>query len=451
MLVKGMSRVLVSALALLGAAAPPAATAAKIQLDTNVIYKLETMLERENLWEITTNNIGMVVKDGGFTWGDAEKTSVRGGYKVLVQFQGLRIWEVLVRFESNHVGRVEAFFYNRGDAGNLNATEFNALLAKVTGALSNWTGTAAAPLPDLDGPARTKIQHAIWKRSASRLELEWSVTKPHVQNGKRVEYRSEFIRLKALPLAVATNVSAKPVLGRPTPPPGRTAADLKKRIRTEENGDVYVGDVPMVDQGEKGYCAAAVMARVMGYFGLDFDMHQAAQVAGTKSSGGTQGSSMIDALKRISQKNSMRLVGVEDLDLHRLLADYNRAAQTAKKEKVKLEHDLGNVFDAMEGELVKQVRTKRQTEVNKFKNDVTKNVDLGIPLIWDVHLGWIPEEFVLPQTKGGHLRMIIGYNKKTDDILYTDSWGPRHALKRMPAVDAWTITTGLFVVKPNSL
>jgi hypothetical protein len=58
---------------------------------------------------------------------------------------------------------------------------------------------------------------------------------------------------------------------------------------------------------------------------------------------------------------------------------------------------------------------------------------------------------VLPQTKGGHLRMIIGYNKKTDEILYTDSWGPRHALKRMPAANAWTITTGLFVVKPNSL
>jgi hypothetical protein len=438
--------------ALLGVALCMApAQAAKKELDTNIVYRLETMLERENLWETTPENFGFVVRDGGFSWGDAAKTSARGGVNVLVKFQDLRIWEVLVQFESNRMERVDAYFYNRGDVGNLTATEFTALLAKVTGALSNWTGAAAAALPDVDGPARTKIQRAAWKRGPTKLELEWSVTKPHVQNGKRVDYRSEFIRLKALPLAAATNAPAKMVTGRPAPAPGRTAAELKKRVRTEENGDVYIGDVPMVNQGEKGYCAAAVMARVMGYFGLDFDMHQAAQIAGTKSSGGTSGSSMLDALKRISQKNSMRLVGVEDLDLHRLLADYNRAAQTAKKEKVKLERDLGNVFDAMEGELVKQVRTKRQSEVNKFKTDVAKNVDIGIPLIWDVHLGWIPEEFVLPQTKGGHLRMIIGYNKKTDEILYTDSWGPRHALKRMPADNAWTITTGVFVVKPNSL
>ena len=451
---KRMERVGTLALALLGAAllaAPPAAQAAKKELDTNTIYKLETMLEREDLWEVTTNNIGNVGKDGGFSWGDAAKTSVRGGVNVLIQFQELRVWEVLVNFESNHVGRVEAFFYNRGDAGDLAAPAFNALLAKISGALSNWTGTAAAPLPDVDGPARTKIQHTAWKRGTARLELEWSVTKPHVQSGKRVDYRSEFIRLKVLPLAAATNAAARPVAGRPGPVPGRTAADLKKHIRTEENGDVYVGDVPMVDQGDKGYCAAAVMARVMGYYGLDFDMHQAAQIAGTKSTGGTGGANMIDALKRISQKSSMRLVVIEEADYQRWIADYNRAAQSAHKEKVKLEHDLGKVFDVMDGDLVRQIRTKRSSELNKFKNDIAKSTDLGMPLIWGVHIGFVKEEFLLPQTKGGHMRMIIGYNKNTGDVLYTDSWGPRHALKRLPLADAWTITTGVYAVRPNNL
>ena len=430
---------------------PPAAQAAKKELDTNTIYKLETMLESEELWQLTTNNIGSVIHDGGFTWGDAAKTSVRGGVQVLIKFQNLRVWEVLVNFESNHVGRVEAFFYNRGDAGDLTAPAFTELLAKISGALSNWTGAAATALPDLDGPARTKIQHSAWKRGATRLELEWSVTKPHVQNGKRVEYRSEFIRLKALPLAAATNAVARPATGRPGPVPGRTAADLKKHIRTEENGDVYVGDVPMVDQGEKGYCAAAVMARVMGYYGLDFDMHQAAQIAGTKSTGGTGGANMIDALKRISQKNSMRLVIVEEADYLRWIADYNRAAQSAHKEKVKLEHDIGKAFDVMDSELVQQIRTKRSSELTKFKSDIVKNTDLGMPLIWSVHLGFVKEEFLLPQTKGGHMRMIVGYNKNTGDVLYTDSWGPRHALKRLPLADAWTITTGVYVVKPNNL
>jgi hypothetical protein len=78
-------------------------------------------------------------------------------------------------------------------------------------------------------------------------------------------------------------------------------------------------------------------------------------------------------------------------------------------------------------------------------------VDLGIPLIWDVYLGLVKEEFLLPQERGGHLRLIIGYNKKSGDILYTDTWGPRHECKQMTLADALTMTFGLYVIKPNSL
>jgi hypothetical protein len=46
------------------------------------------------------------------------------------------------------------------------------------------------------------------------------------------------------------------------------------------------------------------------------------------------------------------------------------------------------------------------------------------------------------------MRLIIGYNTKTQEVLYTDSWGAGHELKRMAAADAWTITTGLTSVEP---
>jgi hypothetical protein len=62
-------------------------------------------------------------------------------------------------------------------------------------------------------------------------------------------------------------------------------------------------------------------------------------------------------------------------------------------------------------------------------------------------LGIVPEQNA-PRTLGGHMRLIIGYNDQTGEILYTDSWGPGHELDRMSAGDAWTITTGLNTIEP---
>ena len=422
-------------------------------VESTEAFLLDTTLARPDLWQITTNDFASVIQNGGFCWVDKEQTRARGGQEVPLHFRNQRIWEALVQFESGHISRVDLSFYNHGDAGDLNAKAFTTLLEKITASLTNWTGLAAAPLPDVLGAARTKIQHVAWTKPPTRLELEWSVTKPHVLNGRQVEYRSEFIRLKLQPIAALVAERAS----LPKPLIARNAITLKAHVQTATNGASIIRDVPMVDQGDKGYCAAAVMARVMGYYGMDFDMHQAAQVAGTESKGGTKGESLRDALKRIALKNNLHFLAIQSLDTHefqRMCTDYNHLAALAHKPKASLEqadYKLDNLLDAMEGDLLRQARTKRPADLAKFKTDVARYIDLGIPLIWDVYLGLVKEEFLLPQDRGGHLRLIIGYNKKTGDIFYTDTWGPRHACKQMPLGDAVTMTFGLYVIKPNSL
>ena len=44
--------------------------------------------------------------------------------------------------------------------------------------------------------------------------------------------------------------------------------------------------------------------------------------------------------------------------------------------------------------------------------------------------------------------MIIGYNPKTSQVIYTDTWGPGHERKVMSVSDAWTISTALYTIKP---
>jgi hypothetical protein len=64
-----------------------------------------------------------------------------------------------------------------------------------------------------------------------------------------------------------------------------------------------------------------------------------------------------------------------------------------------------------------------------------------------VDLGIVPEEG-LPQKSGGHLRLIIGYNTAKGELLYTDSWGPGHDLKRMSLEDAWLMNSFSLLLTP---
>ena len=103
----------------------------------------------------------------------------------------------------------------------------------------------------------------------------------------------------------------------------------------------------------------------------------------------------------------------------------------------------------MKPEIYKEVRMKSAADFGRFQRDIQRNIDEGVPLLWSVHLGIIRESNS-PQPTGGHMRIILGYNQATSEILYSDSWGQGHEEKRMPMDDAWTITNGLSILQPLS-
>jgi hypothetical protein len=70
-----------------------------------------------------------------------------------------------------------------------------------------------------------------------------------------------------------------------------------------------------------------------------------------------------------------------------------------------------------------------------------------VPVLWGVTLGLYPEPG-LPQSGGGHMRLIIGYNAKTHEILYSDTWGAGHELKRMGEDKAFAMTHDAFFLRP---
>ena len=82
------------------------------------------------------------------------------------------------------------------------------------------------------------------------------------------------------------------------------------------------------------------------------------------------------------------------------------------------------------------------------RKQIRDNIDAGTPLLWALQVGVFPERGI-PQQGGGHMRIVIGYNQKTDEVIYTDSWGPGHEFKRMSTANAYTATMHLITLKPS--
>ena len=93
------------------------------------------------------------------------------------------------------------------------------------------------------------------------------------------------------------------------------------------------------------------------------------------------------------------------------------------------------------------MRPKNKSDISRFQRQVQTHLDEGVPLLWTVLLGFTKEPGI-PQNAGGHMCLIIGYNTQKEEILFSDSWGAGHELKRMSAADAWTITTGALTIEP---
>ena len=101
----------------------------------------------------------------------------------------------------------------------------------------------------------------------------------------------------------------------------------------------------------------------------------------------------------------------------------------------------------MKAEDLKETEEGFKAYVEKVAEDVKASVDQGMPVFWGVTLGKFPERGI-PQAAGGHMRLIIGYNPKTHEILYSDTWGAGHELKRMAEDRAFAITHDAFYLRP---
>ena len=371
----------------------------------------------------------------GFQWLTSSKDGLRANPKT-IDLMGQRVGEVIIRAGApGVVGSVTISLYNRGDDGDLSARSLQQTVEEWKTRISAAFGSQAE---SRDQRGAVNLVGWTWRKDRIAWLLESSVSKG--DEGQR----AEFIRLRIGSLDAPTGGGGQPA----------RRSGLTDHIKKTAEGDVYLDGVPMVDQGQKGYCAVASAERIVRYFGLDVDQHEMAQIANTGQMG-TSMEEMEAALKSATGKLHVKTTKQFDLDQRQFIADVKSYNQEAKKLGEKEFNNERNVsivnplyfWQEVKPEVFRDLKIK-QAGFGRFTTKIEDYIDQGIPLCWALQLGMFKEDG-LPQSRGGHMRLIIGYNKTTKEILYTDSWGKGHEMKRMPAANAWCMTMALYTLAPT--
>lgn len=324
----------------------------------------------------------------------------------LTMFGGsIKVEEAILEFVNGKASRATISFYNRGDSGDIEVAEFDRMF-KTIGQNLGQIMKVAPKRQIMSANAALPVTGWMWSSPAGITLLEYNeyntpgkVTKP------------EFLRLK-----LAAPDQADWSMGKLAV--GVQRMELLKRVTKKPDGDVFISGVPMVDQGQKGYCVAASCQRLFEYMRIPCDQHEMA-----------------------------RLVNVD--------AESGANIMTMQKSLAKIDGAFRVSFKPLVNpELYYSAGRKRRVSEKEFLSIIKENVEKGVPLLWGLMLGQKPEEPPLPgggQISGGHMRMVIGYNLAKNQVIFTDSWGAGHELKRMAMPDAYDVTMGLYSMAPRGL
>jgi len=451
-------------------------------------YEIGEAMAEEAFWKSDPVLFVSKHQEDGFKFTSEGREAADSRREGGVAYYGIPVYEARVAFgEQGGVERVELTLFNRGGTEDVEEMQFadgkkmqrlkrvekemtkEDFFKVVDDVRGHLTKKGKKPSkPELQRMKDTDIRQyeQIWPKSdlPSIATLTWN----YEQGAKKTAaFHPGFIRLAVDGPAVVEKSGATKQAAKAKKSGGTKLAD---NVVRESRGDVFVDNVPMVDQGQKGYCAAAASERVLRYYGLDVDEHEIAVAASTDADGGTSTAGMIKSVTAIGKRNKLATAvlygdadkGAEEriANLEKEVNQYNKAAKKLKKPQIAedvyiqrsgnmISYSPSAVDAAMDPEVRKEVKVNgvEKPKYMRFMKNVRQYVNEGKPLLWGVTLGTYPEAD-LPQARGGHMRLIIGYNDKKGEILYSDSWGKGHELKRMPSDWAWTITDCLLGLRP---
>jgi hypothetical protein len=369
-------------------------------------------------------------------WPRESRTSVESGYRLYcsepLSVLGPRPFSLFLQGVGGKPSRVSMIFANKGDVEMLASKEEKGREVITSAQAARREAVVTPRMMQLYQAAirhdEERIRGALTALFGEPMPAKLGKVVGMDERGERWDWRgsafllfaprNEYVALRIMPVSVFNDLDAERRSFT------ATKALLPGRIVRRPNGDVILGDLPMVDQGAKGYCVPATFERVLRYYGLQADMDLLAMAGGTSAGGGTSLSRIADAAYGLVREAGGRIT---------------TAGAATRIEDIQPHIDRGvpliwaiNSSEELDQRLAERSRLRAtfrdSGDVQRWKGDVLPPVRINARTL---------------QGKGeGHVCLIIGYNRETREIAISDSWGPDYAERWMTEEEARSVGLG---------
>ncbi|MGJ8654513.1 MAG: SHD1 domain-containing protein [Opitutaceae bacterium] len=170
-------------------------------------------------------------------------------------------------------------------------------------------------------------------------------------------------------------------------------------VEARTNGDVVIDNIPMVHQGNNGFCVPATYERYLRYTGIPADMYMLSMLGDTAVGGGTGINKLRNRVALYIEQHGLRM---------------RRLSSTLTIKRIAQHIDRG----------VPMIWTMSSSEsFNEFANNYTRERSQN------------NGEFIPPEketTTYPHMLLVTGYNEARLEIAISDSWGPKYEERWIP-------------------
>ena len=279
---------------------------------------------------------------------------------------------------SGDVTVIDIIYFNKGDSGKARGLDSNIRNAART-LRKKLTELAGKPESGKYGPKKMQNKVDIWKTESAEFLLEFvhgeftilHIRKPSNDDGNATD-----------------NDMASSTRGK----------DFSVNVKRNNFGDVAIYNIPMVDQGNKGYCVPATVERVFRYYGITgVDMHRIADAANTQRGGGTTIQAMLRAMAPLCREANLKEINCGEVNLSVI--------------KKYIDRGIPLMWPMYVNQQYEKIRLASQTSRQKAI----------FPEAWKK----VIRRYRVPNTGVMHVCLIVGYNEITDEIGVSNSWGDR--------------------------
>ena len=326
--------------------------------------------------------------------------AVLGAEALMISLQAVEGRVTLIMLQFANRGDFPGFQHCVADRSQPTAAELKAFDKTLK---SDFTALTAGLTAKLGEPKRERA--LFGGLDAGRLSLRWEW---HGLALLASQDPGQMVLLKIIPAGKAT---------------AQTLGDdqvrrlLKERVSRRAGGDVILDQIPMVDQGPKGYCVPATFERYLRYAGIPADMYELAACGGNDFSGGTSFHDMVQGAANYVSRQGR---GLEKSTLQLNVAAVARFIDEGRPiiwglcstEDYNAMANANSAARQKAGDLATWKPTPTAREIDKLYPDPTT----------------------------AHACLIIGYNRTTKEIAVSDSWGPRFQERWIPAAAAQKVS-----------